>query len=287
MEAGLVARAAVAASSLARDLDLPVEDAVVVQNSNTLALRLLPCDVFARTALVGQEIAAFEVLVAQNLGAVSAPIASLHPRVEPRVYERDGFAVTFWTYYDSVTDTASPARYANALHRLHGAMQNSDVEAPHFTERIAAAEGLLTNRHETPALLDADRTLLLETLRGGRQAMCSVNAEQLLHGEPHPGNLLVTRNGLLFIDLETCCRGPVEFDVAHAPDEVSAGFPLKRGHFDLADHACPRFPIAAMFRRSAGHVQGGTTLTGPSTGRYWAAEKRGHQAASPVCKARS
>jgi len=27
--------------------------------------------------------------------------------------------------------------------------------------------------------------------------------------------LLRTKNGLLFIDLETCCRGPVEFDIAH------------------------------------------------------------------------
>ena len=181
---------------------------------------------FARTALAGQEVAAFEVMVARNLGAVSAPIASLDPRVEPQVYERDGFAVTFWTYYDSVTDTASPAKYAHALHRLHGAMRSSEVEAPHVTERIAAAEGLLTNRHETPALVDADRTLLLDTLRGGRQAMCSrVSAGQLLHGEPHPGNLLATSNGLLFIDLETCCRGPVEFDVAHAPDEVSVLYP--------------------------------------------------------------
>jgi hypothetical protein len=25
----------------------------------------------------------------------------------------------------------------------------------------------------------------------------------------------------LFIDLETCCRGPVEFDLAHVPEEVS------------------------------------------------------------------
>ena len=33
-------------------------------------------------------------------------------------------------------------------------------------------------------------------------------AEQLLHGEPHPGNVLSTANGPLFIDLETCCRGP-------------------------------------------------------------------------------
>ncbi|UUN25231.1 phosphotransferase [Streptomyces sp. FIT100] len=50
-------------------------------------------------------------------------------------------------------------------------------------------------------------------------------AQQLLHGEPHPGNLLTTKNGLLFIDLETCCRGPVEFDLAHAPEEVGAHYP--------------------------------------------------------------
>lgn len=244
VEAGLVARAAVAASSLARELDLDVGDVVVVQNSNTLALRLLPCDVFARTAVVGQEVAAFEVLLAQDLGAVSAPIASLDPRMEARVYERDGFAVTFWTYYESVTDTASPATYADALHRLHRAMRSSDVEAPHCTERIAAAEALLTNRHETPALGNADRTLLLDTLRGGREAMCKrVSADQLLHGEPHPGNLLVTRNGLLFIDLETCCRGPVEFDVAHAPDEVSLLYP---GVDQVLLHECRRLVLAMV-----------------------------------------
>jgi Predicted choline kinase involved in LPS biosynthesis len=49
--------------------------------------------------------------------------------------------------------------------------------------------------------------------------------EQTLHGEPHPGNLLRTKGGPLFIDFETCCRGPIEFDVAHVPDEVSARYP--------------------------------------------------------------
>jgi hypothetical protein len=33
--------------------------------------------------------------------------------------------------------------------------------------------------------------------------------------------VLRTKNGPLFIDLETCCRGPVEFDLAHVPQEVS------------------------------------------------------------------
>ena len=32
--------------------------------------------------------------------------------------------------------------------------------------------------------------------------------------------MLNTKNGPLFIDLETCCRGPIEFDLAHAPEEV-------------------------------------------------------------------
>jgi hypothetical protein len=30
---------------------------------------------------------------------------------------------------------------------------------------------------------------------------------------------------LLHTDLETCCRGPVEFDVAHVPEEVSRHYP--------------------------------------------------------------
>jgi hypothetical protein len=37
--------------------------------------------------------------------------------------------------------------------------------------------------------------------------------------------VLATKNGLLFIDFETCCRGPVEFDPAHAPEEVSGHYP--------------------------------------------------------------
>ena len=96
MEAELVSRAMAAAMSLARALDLRVNDAVVIHNSNRLAVRLLPCDVLARVALVGHEVAAVEVELARRLAAINSPVAALEPRVEPRVYECDGFAVTFW-----------------------------------------------------------------------------------------------------------------------------------------------------------------------------------------------
>jgi thiamine kinase-like enzyme len=79
----------------------------------------------------------------------------------------------------------------------------------------------VASRDCTPALADADREMLGSTLRGLRRVIGDRGAaEQLLHGEPHPGNVLTTKSGLLFIDLETCCRGPVEFDLAHAPEEV-------------------------------------------------------------------
>lgn len=227
MEAELVSRAIAAVTSLARALDLRANDAVVISNSNKLALRLSPCDVLARVAMVGQEVAALEVEIAQRLAAIESPVAALEPRVEPRVYERDGFAVTFWTYYDAVTPSEdSPVEYADALHHLHAGMRSVEIATPHFMERVAEAEWLVTNPDATPALADADRHLLESTLHSTREQIHGRGAaEQLLHGEPHPANLLNAEDGLRFIDFETCCRGPIEFDVAHVPDEVSSHYP--------------------------------------------------------------
>ncbi len=224
MKASEVPRAVGAAMSTASALDLGVDDAVVLHDSNRLAVRLLPCDVLARVAhVVHQAGAEFEVEVGRRLAETDSPVAELEPRVEPRVYVRDGFAVTLWTYYEPVShQDVSPAEYAQALERLHAGMRRIDVTAPHFTDRVAEAQWLVGNRAQTPELGDADRELLSNTLRSLRRAIGDRGAdEQLLHGEPHSGNLLRTKKGLLLVDLETCCRGPVEFDVAHAPEEVS------------------------------------------------------------------
>src|SRR6185503_18866385 len=95
-----------------------------------------------------------------------------------------------------------------------------------FTDRVGQARRLVANHDQTPGLAAADRELLAGALRSLRRTTGERGrAEQLLHGEPHPGNVLATRNGLLFIDLETCCRGPVEFDLAHAPEEISEHYP--------------------------------------------------------------
>jgi len=213
--------------STAAALDLTVDDAIVLHDSNRLAVRLMPCDVLVRVAPAAHAAARFEVELAERLAVTACPVAGLDPRVEPRVYERDGFVITFWTYHEAVSALGvAPAAYADALERLHVGLRTVDLPTPHFTDRIAEAQRLVASRRDTPALAGADRDFLTGTLRGLRQAIVDRGAaEQPLHGEPHPGNLLDTKDGPLFIDLETCCRGPVEFDLAHVPDVVCQRYP--------------------------------------------------------------
>jgi hypothetical protein len=227
MQASQLPRALAAARSIASASDLIVGDAIILNDSNKLTLRLLPCDVLARVAPVADQVARFEIELAQRLAESDSPVAALEPRVEPRAYEHDGFVVTLWTYYEPASvREVPPVDYADALGRLHAGMRTFEVATPHFSERVERAQQFVASRDRTPALADADRELLGNTLRGLRRRIGErAGAEQLLHGEPHPGNVLSTKSGLLFIDLETCCRGPVEFDLAHAPEEVARHYP--------------------------------------------------------------
>lgn len=227
MQGSKVSRAVGVARSTASSLGLAVDDAIVLQESNRITLRLLPCDVLAQVAPAAEHAPQFEIDLAQRLAEAGCPVAALEPRVEPRVYERDGFVVTFWTYYEPVTaQEVPPAEYADALARLHAGMRKVDYPTPHFTDRVESAQLIVASPDISPALADEGRELLGDTLRRLRRTVGESGApEQLLHGEPHPGNLLSTKNGLLFIDLETCCRGPVEFDLAHAPEEVGDHYP--------------------------------------------------------------
>jgi hypothetical protein len=222
-----VPRAVAAATSAASALGLTVDRAVVLHASNRLALRLLPSDVVARVALASHGAAQLEVDLASRLAGTDCPVATLDPRVPPRVYEQDGFAITLWTHYVSQPSRElSPAGYADALSRLHLGLRHIDLTTPHFLDRVREAEHIVRNVEATAGVSETDRDLLTSTLTTAAGAIGERGAaEQLLHGEPHPGNVLNTMEGPLFIDLETSCRGPVEFDLAHVPEDVSALYP--------------------------------------------------------------
>src|SRR3990172_12895877 len=103
MQASEVPRAVAAAMSTASAFDLKSTNAIVLHDSNKLALRLLPCDVLARVAHVEHQVAQLEVELAQRLAETESPVAALEPRVGPRVPERGGFVGTLWAYYEPVS----------------------------------------------------------------------------------------------------------------------------------------------------------------------------------------
>lgn len=229
VEAAEARRAVAAAISLAESFHLAVVDAEVLNDSNRLVVRLVPCDVVARIVPLDYRVfaaavgAAQEVEVVRRLAAADAPLATLDPRVEPRAFERDGFEIELLTYYEPMTAPAlGPEEYANALQRLHGAMRHIEIEAPRFTDRVADVERWVARRDATPDLTNSDRELLLHTLSSLRQSVVDRCApEQLLHGEPHPWNVLQTKSGPRFVDFENCVRGPIEWDLGWVPAAVS------------------------------------------------------------------
>jgi hypothetical protein len=216
-------RAVAAARSVVAALGLDADgDVDVLQSSNRLTLRLRPCDVVARIAPVALRPAAqLEVELAPRLAEAGCPVAVLDPRVEPVAYERDGFVLNLWTYYEPQPGAIAPADYAQALEDLHAGMRAVDLAMAHFTTRVAEAHAIVDSLERSPELTLQDRELLRDALRAHTRAIDDPGAdEQLLHAEPHPGNLLHTTQGPLFIDLETCCRGPIELDLAHVPERV-------------------------------------------------------------------
>ncbi|MET9394842.1 phosphotransferase [Streptomyces sp. NPDC006624] len=227
MEPRDLRRAVDAGRATAAELGLEVDDVAVLHDSDRVALRLAPCDALARVALEAQRAEAeFEVEVARRLAEAGAPVGQLDPRVAPRVHVRDGLVVSLWTYHEPVGSPVAPAAYADVLLRHHAALRRIDLPAPHVTDRVAAALREVNDPERSPELPDRERDFLSGTL-GGLSAEIGAGSagEQLLHGEPHPGNLLHTSKGPLFVDLATCCRGPIEFDLAHAPEEADPHYP--------------------------------------------------------------
>jgi hypothetical protein len=233
VEATTARGAVTAAISVAASCELVADDAVVLNDSNRLVVRLLPCDVVARIVPLGYRVfpgalgAPREVELLHRLAAAGAPIAGLDPRARSQPFVRDGFEIELLTYYEPVPGRVRPPEQdVDALVRLHEAMWHLDVRAPHFTERVADVEHWVARASTTPDLPDEDRALLVQTLDRLRRSVVARRApEQLLHGEPHPWNVLDTTSGTRFVDFENCVRGPVEWDLGWVPAAVGERYP--------------------------------------------------------------
>ena len=208
MQAPDVARAVGAAMEVASGLELAVADARVVHNSNRLALRLLPCDVLARVAFSGLEEFHAELEIGRRLADVGAPVARFSPE-----WNRVSMSGTGSRSRSGPTTSRHPRRSHQPTTRRH----SSDC-TPVWRRSMSSCRTSPTasrersNSWRAPTGLQGaktlDRKLLSRTLRGQTRAIGErSSAEQLLHGEPHAGNLLNTKSGPLFVDLERVAGG--------------------------------------------------------------------------------
>lgn len=265
-----VARAVVTATTVARSLGLDVRSSTVLNASTATTVRLLPCDVVARVAPSHQGGAELQLELALQLARLGAPVVPPDPRVPPVAHHHDGSTTTFWSHCES--SGAPPVgtdQHVAALVELHRGLRHVTADVPHLTDRLRQASALLLRTDLTPGLVPTGRDLLVEVLTTTGARVGAAPRQQVLHGEPHAGNLLAAPGGPLFVDWETCCRGPVEFDLAHAPAEVGRAYP--GADPDLLQ-ACRllSLAVATTWRYDVADRLPG----GPALGEAWLAELR-------------
>lgn len=122
-----------------------------------------------------------------------------------------------------------PGRVAVALRELHAALArlSADLRSrlPAYTHDLPWIRSLLSDSRRLAALRSDDRELLAGTfdrLRRLLDEQATPATHIAIHGSPHSYNVLQVDGEPRFIDFETTCTGPMEWDLAHV-DSASGG----------------------------------------------------------------
>jgi molybdopterin-guanine dinucleotide biosynthesis protein A len=223
-------RALNAAVSVARTQRLDAFEARVIQDWNDTVVHLAPAPVVARVrtswaaaAEDGGQTYAREIAVATHAAARGGPVVP--PASTPGPFRSDGLVVALWQYAEQLPEELTDQDVAHALRALHSALDGFEGELPQLEGRLDRAAAVISDPEAVPRLDPQDRVFLEATFRGLRSEAAARSRDVLaLHGGAHRGNLLVTPEGPRWIDLDTVCRGPLEWDLAHIGEAAATGF---------------------------------------------------------------
>lgn len=218
-----------AATDVAGGFGITNTDPVLLQETNNTVVWLRPEPVVAKVAVRAdsQDEVRREHAVASELGALGAEVARPLLGTWPVSHSGTGFVVTLWERLEGSDRVAvAPEVLAGSLRRLHAALSRTEAKLPSFRAMVVKASLALENKTFMTNLHPEDGEILRETFRRDLVAVESAQFEECrLHGEPHDGNRIVTSEGVRWIDFESCCIGPLEWDLAFQPDEVVHLFP--------------------------------------------------------------
>ncbi|HTA90259.1 MAG TPA: phosphotransferase [Polyangiaceae bacterium] len=147
------------------------------------------------------------LLVASRGGPVAPPAASSGP------YRGATIAVTLW---EPVTPLAqlTEAAVGKTYSELRRSLDSFAGTLPDFREEMRAASRLAAES-DLPGVSPADAELVRATLVSSLSVLSTFSWNSVaLHGDPHSGNVVNTVEGPRWLDFESACMGPVEWDLS-------------------------------------------------------------------------
>jgi hypothetical protein len=263
-------RACESALEVARRLGIHAKQAVVVKDWNNTIIRLAPAGIVAKVGTSHFRDAQLEsldreVAVAAHLAERGAPVVPPTRVVPPGPHRWRELKLTLWQYVEPLPGARpSAAAMAEAITRVHEALADFEGVLPDFTLELDDASRLLQPDH-SPALATADRRFLSRVVNDIHVALATLKGDwRPLHGSPHDANWHPSADGLLLLDFETACCGPLEWDLAALPDDALTFFPnadrelivtMRRMRSVSVAAKCWVAPERAPELREAAHVQ--------------------------------
>jgi hypothetical protein len=221
-----------AAQAVASRYGIRAHKSRVLHDANNIVVHLAPAPVVAKmcpapTGNRGWCKQAAELEIALHLVRAGAPVAGPSRELPPRPYRENGYSMTFWRHYDHDPHARISGKTAgDALAQVHRALLGYTGPLPYFLDRqprrtsriLADPAALATVPAAERDYLRREHSKILSRLD-----QCRFDCHPI-HGDPHRGNLLVTRDGCLMIDFESVCSGPLEWDLTALPGGGASGF---------------------------------------------------------------
>lgn len=212
-----------AAAALAAEHGLRCDEIVVLKDGSNLVVRLAPVPVVLRiarfTAFVRRDPLPYlerELAVVSYLASVGASVMMPSDLLPPGPHVVGGWAMTAWRYVvherGAIPD---PITVLDELDELHGLLRGYPGELPLLNPAAddldRALQCAVTIGFYSSAEADDVRAERDEVMA---ELLSATAAIQALHGDAFPRNSLLSPHGLVWIDFEDCCSGPVLWDLA-------------------------------------------------------------------------
>lgn len=212
-----------AAIALGRAHGIRSAEPRVLKDGSNLLVHLDPAPVVIRVATFTGRIRRDplpylerEVRLATALVAEGAAVAPPSPLLPAGPHQIDGWSMTAWAFVEHVAGAVPDAATAFvALDSLHDALRRVTIALPllgpvtsdlDLAIDFALEVGLLSRADADERRTRRDRLVA--------ELLSVASDRQSLHGDAFPRNSLLTSRGVVWIDFEDCCLGPVAWDHA-------------------------------------------------------------------------